>query len=215
MSVVGLLLIPGICSAYDDGDWQFWNEYTVEGPLTDICKASLSQEFKWGDDVSEFYESGTYFLLDFKVLDWLSIAPGYKHIYQLKSGEWKREYRPRLNTNIKWKWADWKFAYRLRVAYRDKQDADNVWRLRNRIKVNSPWKWTDWGINPYVADEIFSEEHQDSAIYRNRLYLGLAIGELFLMEHLKGDVYFLWQTTESGDDWKDTYVIGTKLTVHF
>lgn len=213
--VVLLFLVPSVCSAYDDGDWQFWTEETIEGPLTDGCKASIAQEFKWGNDIGEFYDSETKLGLDFKVLDWLSIEPAYKHIYELKGEEWQREYRPMVSGTAKWKWADWKFAYRLRVAYRDKQTGDDVWRLRNRIKVNSPWKWTDWGINPYASDEIFSEEGQDSAIYRNRLKAGLGIGKLFMLEHMGGDLYLMWETSEKPDKWYDTYVIGANLKVQF
>lgn len=214
-AVVGLLLIPGICSAYDDGDWQFWTEETIEGPLTDRCKASLSQEFKWGNDISEFYDSETHIGLTFKVLDWLSIRPGYTHIYELSGGEWKREYRPEIDGNISWKWENWKFGYRARLEYRDKQTGDDVWRFRNRIQVNSPWKWTDWGINPYVSDEIFSEEHQESFIYRNRLKAGLDIGKIFMLEHLGGDIYLMWETTEKPDKWYDAYIIGANLKVKF
>lgn len=82
--VVLLLLAPIICSADDNGDWELKVETGIEGQITDICKASLTQEFKWRDDISEFYSSGTTIGLSFKVRDWLSIKPDYKQIYQLK-----------------------------------------------------------------------------------------------------------------------------------
>lgn len=55
------------------------------------------------------------------------------------------------------------------------------------------------------------EEHE-YGIYRNHLYVGIG---LKLIEHLKGDIFYMWQATEKGDNWVDYNIIGTKLKVVF
>lgn len=215
----GLMVLSpfSMVSAYEDGDWQYWNTESVTGNLTENLKAYVEAEFRFGDDASEFYYQHTQLELKYEVNEWLEIAPAFREVFELYTkstteDDWFAEHRPMLNGTIKWKWADWKFSNRARVSYRMFDiDKDDVFRFRNKLTVKSPWKWTVLEINPWAADEIFLEEDKDG-IYRNRLYVGVG---LKLMEHLKGDVFYLWQTTEKGDDWIDYNVIGTKLKVVF
>lgn len=58
------------------------------------------------------------------------------------------------------------------------------------------------------------EEHQNG-IYKNRVNIGLDIEKIFMLEHLKGSMYLRWEITEKNDVGEDTYLVGTKLMVHF
>lgn len=217
--VVGLMLLSpfSMVSAYEDGDWQYWNTESVQGKLTDNLKAYVEAEFRFGDDASKFYYQHTHLELKYKVNDWFEIAPANRQVYELYTkstteDDWYTEYRPMLNGTINWKWADWKFSNRARIEYRMYDiNKDDVWRFRDKIVLKSPWKWTPLEINPFISGEIFITENKDG-IYRNRLYAGVGMK---LFEHVKGEVFYLWQTEDKGDEWKDTNVIGTKLKVVF
>lgn len=218
LAVIGLLLAPAAGFSQGDNDFQYWNTESVQGKLTDNLKAYVEAEFRFEDDASDFYYQHTHLELKYKVCDWFEIGPAYRQVWELltstkdEDNDWFAEYRPMLNGTVKWTWADWKFSNRARVSYRMFDvDKDDVWRFRNKLTLKSPWKWTALNINPYIADEIFLEENKDG-IFRNRFYVG--VGMKFF-EHVKGDLFYLWQTTEKGDDWIDFNVVGTKLKVEF
>lgn len=224
-------MVSGICYAYDDGDWQYWNTESIAGTLIDVgkenldsVKAKIEGEWRFGDDVSEFYYAHADLGLTFKKLfaEWFNFGIAYRQVWEYQhaaSGNyWFDEYRPHFDPEVSFKINGWSIKDRFRIELRyfdhDVSGKDDVIRLRNKLSLKPPIKWTEWAITPYVADEIFLEEHKDG-IYRNRFYLGLDIGKVFKLDTLKGDVFFMWQATESSSDWTNYYVMGTKLKVHF
>jgi hypothetical protein len=208
------LIASASAFAYKDGDWQYWNTESVTVKLTDKIDAYVEEEFRFGGDISEFYYQHSHLQLDFKITDWFTLAPAYRQVFELDTmkDNWFTEYRPMVNGTVKWKCENWDFSNRVRISYRMFDiDKDDVWRFRNKLTIKTPWKWTALKINPWVADEIFLEENQ-SGVYRNRLYAGVG---LKLTEHIKGDVFYLWQASEKGSSWTDYNVIGTKLKIVF
>lgn len=194
-----------------DGDWQYWNNETIEGSITPNLRAELSQEFRFGDDFSDYYREHTELILGYKILPWLEFAPGYRQIFEEKKDVFKPEQRPQVNFTGKWVIEGWEFSDRNRVEYRDKSGKANTVRYRNQIKVKFPFLWTQWKIRPYVAEEVFFES-EGGGFNRNRLSTGL---EAKLLEHLKGDIFFLWQASDSSDEWIYNYILGTKLKLAF
>ena len=41
--------------AYDNGDFQFWNTDIEEKQINDRTKLVMEEEFRWGDNASDFY----------------------------------------------------------------------------------------------------------------------------------------------------------------
>lgn len=229
-------LLTGTVYAYDDGDWQYWNTESIEGTIIDVgtetldkVGAKLEGEWRFGDDVSEFYYQHTDVSLKLKKMfvPWFNFGIAYRQVWEYKHRDdvsggnyWYTEYRPHFDPEVSFKYKGWSIKNRFRVELRyfDEDDSgeEDVWRLRNKFSLKPPIKWTKWQITPYIADEIFIEEDSDG-IYRNRLYLGLGIGKLLSLETLKGDIFFLWQASDNGDNWtdKDVYALGTQIKVHF
>lgn len=232
--VIGFIVLFVVSAyAYEDGDWQYWNTEEISGKLVDIgtntldtIEAKIEGEWRFGDDASEFYYQHADVGLNFKKLfvPWFNFGVFYRQVWEYKHSSddnyWFDEYRPHFDPEVSFKVDGWSIKDRFRVELRyfdeDISGKDDVVRLRNKLTIKPPAKWTEWAITPYVADEIFWEEHEDG-IYRNRLYLGLEISKLFNLETLKGDIYFMWQASDNGDNWtdKDVYALGTKLKVHF
>lgn len=194
-----------------EGDWQYWNTETVEGELTPKARVEIEQEFRFGDDFNDFYYEHSQFLIGYKLTHWLEIAPGYRQTFQQASNTFKPEQQPFIHLTGKWTIQGWELSDRNRVEYRDKSGKPNSVRYRNQIKLKFPISWTQWKIRPYTSEEIFIES-EGEGLNRNRLRAGL---EAKLWEHLQGDVYFLWQTTDTNDDWIDNYILGSKLKFSF
>ena len=96
---------------------------------------------------------------------------------------------------------------RVRFEYRMKDNSDNVWRYRNKASV----KLGLGPVSPYLADEVFFDP-EESEVNRNRLYIGIG-GKLWKV--IKGDLFFMLQSSKKNEEWKDYNVLGVKLKVGF
>jgi hypothetical protein len=198
--------------AFDDGDVQYWNTESISWKFTDDWKAKIEEEFRFGDDMQDFYYHHSDFGLSHSGLaEWLALGVHYRQVFEEKSGVWKQENRPHLNATIKFKLEGLDVSNRSRFEHRDREDADTDWRYRNKSSVTFPIKWTTFEIQPYIAHEIFIDFDAED-FTRNRLYAGLG---LKLYKQLTGEIYYLWQSTKSNEDWIDYNILGTKLKVSF
>ena len=91
------------------------------------------------------------------------------------------------------------------------QEQDSSYRLRNKITLKFPVKFTKWNIQPYLADELFFD-FDNGDMNRNRFYAGFIFD---IVENLKGDLFYLLQSTESSNSWNDYNVLGSKLKLSF
>ncbi len=171
----------------------------------------MNQQLKWGDHAGELVEYNVELGLTTKLSSWFDLALFYRQQYEKKGADWLEENRPHLNGTIKWKWNDISFSDRSRVELRIKENKNDIVRYRNKITVTCPKTWTKFNIQKYIADEIFIDSDKGE-LNRNRLYVGLKAKP---HEHLKADVYGLWQTSEKSDEWTDVYVVGAKLGIVF
>jgi hypothetical protein len=219
--MAGLMALAITCPASaelgSDGDFQFWNTESIEGKITEKVGAYMETEFRFGDDASEFYYQHAHLEIPIEVYDWLEIAPAYRQVWELftksedEEGQedWFAEARPNLNVTLKHKWNDWKLSSRNRFEYRFFEiDKEDLFRYRNKFTLKSPWKWTSWNINPFIADEIFIDEVD--GFNRNRLQIGVGMN---IIEHVDGAIYYLWQTSEKGEEWIDFNVIGLQFKI--
>jgi hypothetical protein len=217
--MAGLMAIGMVCPASadlnKDGDFQFWNTEVVEGKLNDRWKAGLEVEFRLGDNASEFYYTHEMIFVGFTANEWLDLQANFREVFELNTksedeDDWFSEERPMFDATPHFKWNGWDISDRNRFEYRMFDIKDDAWRYRNKLTLKSPWKFTSWNINPYISDEIFIQEDQD--LNRNRFYVGVVMD---LIEHVTGDVYFLWQSSDADPEWVDIYVAGVKFKVKF
>ncbi|MFQ5870283.1 MAG: DUF2490 domain-containing protein [Candidatus Zixiibacteriota bacterium] len=206
-----MLLGQGSISAYDDGDWQYWNREGVEGSITDDLKAKMEVEFRFGDNMGELYYQHSELALSHRCTGWLTFTVNYRQIYEKKGEVWKQENRPHLNAILRWSWSGFGLEDRSRLEYRVREGKDDALRCRNRLALKLPLNWGNFNVQPYIADEIFLD-FEKGELNRNRLYLG-ANGNLG--KGLKAETYYLWQTSKSEDRWGDYNIIGTKLKAAF
>ena len=143
--------------------------------------------------------------------DWVELGMNYRFIFEEKKSDWKYENRPHGNVTLKHKLEGFDFSSRNRIEYRDKEDGKDGWRYRNKFTVKYPIKLEKCEFSPYVADEIFVDFVEEK-LNRNRLYVGV---DFKILNNLKLDIFYLWQTSEKNDAWIDYNVIGTKVKLSF
>lgn len=212
--VILTLIFYKVSFAFDDGDFQFWNTEAVSWKIADDWKLDFQEELYWGDNASNPY----YNHLDIGIIysglyDWLDLAFYCRHINEERSGDWKRETRPHLNATVKFDLGDFKASNRGRLEYRDREDADNLWRYRNKLTLKFPWKFTRLAIQPYLAEEAYYD-FDAKRLNKSRFYAGIA---LKLFGDLSGEIYYFLQRSKSSSTkkWTDINVLGTKLKLSF
>ena len=50
-----ILIMAGRAEAFDDGDFQVWNTDSVSWKINDKWSAKIEEEFKFGDNATDFY----------------------------------------------------------------------------------------------------------------------------------------------------------------
>lgn len=213
--LIGLaLLLTAKVYAYSDGDFQIWNTDIEEITLKNNLKLVFEQEFRWGNDASEYYyqhyEGGLAYALN---KNW-TIGGGYKQIYQRSAVNkpWLAEEDPFLFFTYSGEIKGFKFDDRNRFECQHfSYQADNG-RYRNRLSIKAPWKFTKLEIQPYVSDEIFIMISGGQGLNQNRLSGGFGFS---LAKNVRCEVYYMLLSSMSNNIWKDTGVLGTKVKLTF
>lgn len=208
---VGLVMaVSGMVYAYDDGDFQVWNTENQEFKVNKELKITTEEEFRWGNDASDFYYHHYDAGFVYGVNKNLDLGVNYRQVYEKKSGDFKEENRPYINGTLKFDLSGFKLEDRNRFEYRHFDYQEDSWRYRNKFTLRSPWKFTKLEIQPYLADEIFVDLNE-RIFNRNRFYSGFGLS---LTKNLKAEIYYLLQSTK-GSSWTDANVLGTKLKLVF
>lgn len=212
-AVITIVLISGVCFAYDDEGFQYWSTANVTFDSDKDWKITFEEEFRFGDDGGHLYYQHSDLGFVYKSLaDWIDVGFNYRQVFEKDSkGTWRPENRPHLNITLKGKLFDIDLTDRSRLEYRDRENKEDIWRYRNKFSVKLPLELTALKLQPYLADEVFVDFYGDR-INRNRLYSGVSFK---LSKNIRGEVFYVWQTSKSGGGWKDISVIGTKLRFYF
>lgn len=207
-----ILLFCASGFAFDENDFQYWNTESVSWKINDKYKTSFEAEFRYGDDASNFYYQHTDLGITYSGLTkWLDVGLNYRLILEEKKTIFRYENVPHLNATLKGEVFDFAVSNRSRIEYKEREEAEDYWRYRNKTTLKLPLKLTKLEIQPYVADEIFYDFNVES-LNRNRLYSGIGFK---VLKNLSAEIYYLWQSSKSNDNWSDTHALGTKLKLSF
>ena len=208
-----VVLAGGICLASDDNDFQYWSAASFSFDLDKDWKAVVTEELRLGESGGDFYYQHTEMGLVYSGLaDWLDVGFDYRQISEKDStGAWRDEHRPQLNVTLKTKLLGLDWADRSRFEYRDRENKKDLWRYRNKLTLKLPVELTELKLKPYIAEEVFINLDEEG-YNRNRLYAGASFK---LAGNLKGEIFYMWQTTRTGGVCNDINVIGTKLGFTF
>ena len=213
VAIMAVVSAGGDCFASDDGDFQYWNTTNVSFGMNKDWKFTFQEELRFGESGKrlyyQHYEPGFTYS---GMAEWVDLGFNYRQVIERDSkGKWKLEYQPNLNVTLKGKLLGLDVSDRSRIEYRIREDREDVWRYRNKFTVKLPFELTELKLRPYVADEIFIPL-DNVEISTNRLYAGVPFK---LTKNIGCDIYYLWQSSRSGDSWTDIDVLGTSLKLSF
>lgn len=212
-ALIGIvLLLATKAYAYDDHDFQVWNTDVEEIKINEKWKVATEQEFRWGDNASQMfyqhYDLGAFYTFN----KYLNIGTGYRHILSKSKGEYKIENELYITMTASWQLSGLKFEDRNRFEYQHFDYQTDSGRYRNKITVKLPWKFTKLEIQPFVSDEVFVHFMQKDAFNQNRFSAGLSLN---LTKNIKGELYYMLQSSKGTSVWTDANVLGTKLKIAF
>jgi hypothetical protein len=198
--------------AYDNGDFQIWQTDAEDIKIGKATKLTMEQEFRFGENASEFfyqhYDWGFAWAFD----KHLEIALGYRLVYDKYKHKWREEDEP--YTNITAKFDIWKFKFedRNRIEYRHFRYKEDSMRYRNRFMLKYPFSFHAIKIAPYTSDEIFVSS-DGTGFNQNRFQSGL---EFELTKYVKTDIAYMMQSARvKGDKWTEANVLWAKIKVAF
>ena len=201
--------------AYNDGDFQIWNTDVEEFQLNKKLKLLFEEEFRWGNDASEFFYQHYDAGLAYAINKTWTVGGGYRQIYQRSSANspWQAESDPYLFFAYYGDIAGFKFDDRNRFEYQYYSYQADTGRYRNKLTVKAPWKFTKLEIQPFVSDEFFVMIGGDQGFNQNRLSAGFVFN---LTKNLKAELYYMLLSSKSSTSvWKYYNVLGTKVKVAF
>ncbi|MDO8488513.1 MAG: DUF2490 domain-containing protein [Candidatus Omnitrophota bacterium] len=212
VAIGAVLFLSVKAHAYDDGDFQIWNTDVEEIQLKKDLKLVFEQEFRWGDNASEFYYQHYDLGLFYSLNKYWSVGGGYRHVLNKSKGKFLVENEPYIAATFADQFAGFKYDDRSRLEYNHFDYKDDTWRYRNKLTVKAPWKFTKLEFQPFVAEELFILFDDGQRLNESRSTAGLAMS---IIKNLKGEIYYMFKTTKSGLKWIDTNVLGAKLKLSF
>ena len=214
VALLGLLTFIPISPAFaqGNGDWQLWNTDGIEYQANSRLKLAAEEELRFGDGMSRLYYHHTQGGFDIKCFNWLNLGADYRQVWEKFGDKWKKEDRPQINGTLNWDFKVFKVQDRSRLEYRIRKWKRDDWRYRNKLTVVFPFKFEDIELGPYIADEVFFNFGSDNRLARNRLYGGL---KLKLYKYVKGEVYYMWQSSREKSGWPGWNVLGLKASLAF
>jgi hypothetical protein len=198
--------------AYENGDFQIWNIDSQNIEVTKNVKLSMEQEFRFGENASEFYyqhyEWGALFGFD-KMLD---IAFCYRLVLDKYKHKWREEDQPNVNATLKLDIWKFKIDDRNRIEYRHYRFKEDSARYRNKFGVKLPLEFLKIKVSPYVSDEIFIAS-DSTGFNENRLSSGV---EFELTKYAKADICYMFKSNRIiYDKWNSANVLVTKMKIAF
>ncbi len=207
--ILGLLTLS---YAYKDGDFQVWNTDTQEFKIDNKAKIIFEEEFRWGGSAKDFYYQHYDLGFFYSLQKYLTLGVGYRQVLSKGGDKFLVENEPYLHAALLWDALDFKFEDRSRLEYNYFDYKDDTWKYRNKLTIRFPWKFTKFEIQPYLADEVFILFDDGQRLNMNRFSAGFGV---VFTKNLKGEIYYLLQSSQSKGVWSDSNVLGTKLKLAF
>ncbi len=217
--IVGLLVLI-VCFtiadfrayAYDNGDFQIWNTDYEDIKIAKGVKYSMEQEFRFGEDASEFYYQHYEFGFVYGFDKSLDLGFFYRLVLEKYKHKWREEDQPNVNATLKLDLWKFKFDDRNRLEYRHFRYKDDSARYRNRFTLKLPIDFAKIKVSPYASDEIFISS-DSTGFNENRFSSGM---EFDLTKYVKADIYYMLKGNRiTGDKWTNANVLGTKVKIAF
>ncbi|MFA6320623.1 MAG: DUF2490 domain-containing protein [Candidatus Omnitrophota bacterium] len=212
MTMLTLISAPFKVYAYEKGDFQIWNTDTEEVKLYKGVKLAMEQEFRFGENASEFFYQHYEFGVVFGFAKVLDLAFCYRLVLDRVKRKWMEEDMPNVNATLKHEIGKLKLEDRNRIEYRHYRYKDDSIRYRNKFTMKYPIGFKSIKISPFASNEIFVSSNS-TGYNENRFSAGT---EFELAKYVKADIYYMLKSNKVKDyKWTDANVLGTKIKISF
>jgi hypothetical protein len=213
IAVITVLFFSERCFAFADGDVQVWQTTCAYFDLDEDWAVTVQEHLKLGHDAGHLYLHQTDLGFVYQGLaDWIDLGFNFKHGFRKNDdGHWSRENRPHLNITFYGRLGSLDFDDRSRFEYRDKEHQEDLWRYVHRLKVKLPFEFTKYKFRPFVADQVYLNL-EGQTFEKNRIYSGVSFE---LTKNVESEFYYVWESRQFDDQWKDLNAFGFTLEILF
>ena len=193
-----------------NGDAQLWIGEDVHKKITPLCTLKLSNEWRFGEDMSTLYFFYLQGLCSIDVNPSCEITPGYRQILQLRGSNWDLTSEPLINVTFAKKKRFGQFQFRNRISYLFRENEPDAWLYRARFRWAGTWELSSMQLEPYVSNEFFFFAHQGFS--QDRISAGIVIP---FFSCFRTDLYYMIRLLETNEKWIYQQILGTWLNLHF
>jgi len=191
-------------------DWQYWNLLTLKHEFNDTVTLDIASEQKWRDDASDFFLYSVFIVPTVSLTENVSVGAGYRWERRDEDNSWTTENRFLVPLTLKWTMKEWAIQLRNQLEYRDLEDDQDRWRIRERITVKRPVQVGQLSVVPFASEEVFYDFTAEQ-MNQNRVAAGLSVP---WRKRMTLTVFYMNKAERDGD-WSSVNVLGTEVAFRF
>ncbi|MFZ5801360.1 MAG: DUF2490 domain-containing protein [Candidatus Omnitrophota bacterium] len=213
--VLGMAVFGFATGALASGDSKYYSEFVLKRKLNDRFDLFFTPEFRFDDDMGNFYYYHLRLGTTFHANRHLDLALAYRFIQNKVAGEWDKndiQYVEMIAVpKIKLGRVNVSDANKLERRYY--ANAKNRWVYRNLLTFAYPTKIGNFEFTPYVSDEIY----YDFEINKANLNWATIGANKKINKHLTLGLFYRAETSRVGstDKWLTNQVLGSNVTIDF
>jgi len=209
-----VLIIGGMLAfaptAWASDDWQYWNLLTLKHEFNDKWALDTGSVQKWRDDASDFFLYSGFIIPTVRLTENVSLGAGYWLERKEAGDSWTTENRLLLPLTVGWTVNSWLLQWRNQLEYRDLENDQDRWRIRERITLKWPIEVGRLSVIPFVSEEPFYD-FTVGQMDQNRAAIGLSVP---WRKYVTWTVYYMNKADHNGD-WSTVNVLGTEVALKF
>ncbi|MFH1691652.1 MAG: DUF2490 domain-containing protein [Candidatus Omnitrophota bacterium] len=213
LGLIMALFMGGIVFA--EGDNKYYSEFAFKHKLNDQFDVFFTPEFRYKDDMGNFYYYHMRVGSTFHAHKNLDLALAYRFIQNKADGEWD-------NNNIQYiemiavpkiTLGGFDISDANKIERRYYQNAPNRWVYRNLLRFAYPAKIGGFAFTPYVSNEVYYDFELNKA---NLDWITLGATKK-ISDYLTLGVYYRAELSRVGSSnkWVTNQVLGTNVSVNF
>lgn len=191
-------------------DWQYWNLVTLKHEFNDTVALDIGSVQKSRDDMSDFFLYSAFIIPTVKLAENVSLGAGYWLERKEAGDSWTSENRLLFPLTIGWTVNPWQFQWRNQLEYRDLEDDQDRWRIRERILLKRPVQIGELTVTPFFSEEMFYDFTVEQ-MNQNRVAVGLSAP---WRKHMTLSIYYMNKADRNGD-WFIANIVGTEVAFKF
>ncbi len=198
-------------SAFAERDWEYWSRYSADLPITKEVSYQIKPEWRIRNDMSYRYLFKLEQAINFKLGNYLEIAPYYVWQENKTAKGLDRSNLSYLDLTGKIplkELFDMKIIDRLRWQYNYDKGL-TTWR--NSARLTKAFKIGKFELSPFIEDEIFYDAKLEK-FNENWASAGISFA---LGKNINIGVSYLLDTKKKSNDWIYANVLVTSISLKF